>query len=565
MPGPRQHESPERASSRSTALKQQRSSVISSAGSASSRVSHQGTKSFLNDTRASLGPLVRGSVRGSRMTNRGAEPPPSNIHRVLDEDGKDRTPKPLVQRPTAPGYPAGPGRPETLPGGNNRSTRNSRMSSRVSTMSLQLRGSVMASAIGPMALEAALANFANSGLNMPELTLDEDDSGIHNLDMQVHQWEMQGPHATGEAAADPETRQDAFPAAAGHDEEAVGMGTVLEELGLSKTLRPLPAESALDSAKGSGALGRKQTSSRSSAASRRTTQQDPRASMSAQSVMSERASISSARNSYAPSFARSTRQSFVPANSKGGSIRMSKLVGGTESEWPLAALPPPPPPNPLKKLPAIIPVEDLQGYSLEGRWDSQAGTADAASQLADSRNEAPRDQNGIVNFIAGSLDIVWQWAHHLTQGLSVTAMSWNKVNSSILAVGYGQLAFGASQKGSVCVWSLKNPSSPLWAFATPVGVTALDWATNSPNLLALGFSNGTIAVHDARTRQVEPSMQTWHSSGAHSDPVWQLQWVDRGAEAEEVLVSVSTDGRVCQWSTSQASSVLVKREGSSHG
>ncbi len=52
-------------------------------------------------------------------------------------------------------------------------------------------------------------------------------------------------------------------------------------------------------------------------------------------------------------------------------------------------------------------------------------------------------------------------------------------------------------------------------------------------------------------------MQTWHSSGAHSDPVWQLQWVDRGAEAEEVLVSVSTDGRVCQWSTSQASSVLV--------
>ncbi len=72
-------------------------------------------------------------------------------------------------------------------------------------------------------------------------------------------------------------------------------------------------------------------------------------------------------------------------------------------------------------------VEDLQGYSLEGRWDSQAGTADAASQLADSRNEAPRDQNGIVNSIAGSLDIVWQWAHHLTQGLSVTAMSWNKV------------------------------------------------------------------------------------------------------------------------------------------
>jgi hypothetical protein len=62
--------------------------------------------------------------------------------------------------------------------------------------------------------------------------------------------------------------------------------------------------------------------------------------------------------------------------------------------------------------------------------------------------------------------------------------------------------------------------------------------------------------------QVEPLMQTGHSSGAHRDPVWQLQWVDRGAEAEEVLVSVSTDGRVCLWSTSQASisHILGRRE-----
>ena len=43
-----------------------------------------------------------------------------------------------------------------------------------------------------------------------------------------------------------------------------------------------------------------------------------RASVSAQSVLSERASISSTRNSFAPPSARSTRQSYLPANSKGG-------------------------------------------------------------------------------------------------------------------------------------------------------------------------------------------------------------------------------------------------------
>ena len=60
------------------------------------------------------------------------------------------------------------------------------------------------------------------------------------------------------------------------------MGAVLEELGLSNTLRPLPAD-APENAKAPGALQRKHTSSRSTAASRRTTQtmqQDPRCSTS---------------------------------------------------------------------------------------------------------------------------------------------------------------------------------------------------------------------------------------------------------------------------------------------
>ncbi len=62
---------------------------------------------------------------------------------------------------------------------------------------LQLRGSVMASALGPMALEAALANFANSGLNMPELTLDEDDSG----ELHIRSVFQASPGADRKAAA----------------------------------------------------------------------------------------------------------------------------------------------------------------------------------------------------------------------------------------------------------------------------------------------------------------------------------------------------------------------------
>ena len=42
------------------------------------------------------------------------------------------------------------------------------------------------------------------------------------------------------------------------------------------------------------------------------------------------------------------------------------------------------------------------------------------------------------------------------------------------------------------------------------------------------------------------------SSGKHTGPVWQLKWIEKergsGDERAEVLVSISQDGRITQWS-----------------
>ncbi len=42
------------------------------------------------------------------------------------------------------------------------------------------------------------------------------------------------------------------------------------------------------------------------------------------------------------------------------------------------------------------------------------------------------------------------------------------------------------------------------------------------------------------------------ASGKHTGPVWQLRWIEKergsGDERAEVLVSVSQDGRITQWS-----------------
>ncbi len=77
-----------------------------------------------------------------------------------------------------------------------------------------------------------------------------------------------------------------------------------------------------------------------------------------------------------------------------------------------------------------------------------------------------------------------------------------QVRKDVLAVGYGHFNFGPQQPGLVAFWSLKNPGHPLWTFPTRSGVTAVDFATQSPSMLAVGLYDGTLAVHDVSTRQV---------------------------------------------------------------
>ena len=60
-------------------------------------------------------------------------------------------------------------------------------------------------------------------------------------------------------------------------------------------------------------------------------------------------------------------------------------------------------------------------------------------------------------------------------------------------------------------------------FETVSGVTALDFCTSSPNILALGLYSGAVAVYDVRQKQGTPSMESDAATGKHSDPVWKVR------------------------------------------
>ncbi|CEM01530.1 unnamed protein product [Vitrella brassicaformis CCMP3155] len=145
---------------------------------------------------------------------------------------------------------------------------------------------------------------------------------------------------------------------------------------------------------------------------------------------------------------------------------------------------------------------------------------------------------------------------NLTKDMSVTCAEWNVANQDLLAVGYGEMSAVPTEglDGLVLFWSLKNPTYPERVLKTKTGVTGLHFSSVHPNLVAAGTHDGTVAIWDLRRPQDQPILESGASISAnsdrkHTDVVWDLKWVDQGADKvpREFLASVSSDGRVYQW------------------
>ncbi|KAH9589566.1 WD repeat-containing protein 78, partial [Schistosoma haematobium] len=146
---------------------------------------------------------------------------------------------------------------------------------------------------------------------------------------------------------------------------------------------------------------------------------------------------------------------------------------------------------------------------------------------------------------------LWRFQCSMTKGHNISDMAWNKQNPNILAIGYGQFDYDNQQKGLICCWSLKLIEYPERYYETPSSVTAIGWSKIHANLLAVGMFNGVVFIYDVRKNDPLPVIDTTHASGRHLGPVRKLQWIFKESglaeNLQEVLVSVSNDGRVTQW------------------
>uniref|UniRef100_A0A8D2KJB0 Uncharacterized protein n=1 Tax=Urocitellus parryii TaxID=9999 RepID=A0A8D2KJB0_UROPR len=160
----------------------------------------------------------------------------------------------------------------------------------------------------------------------------------------------------------------------------------------------------------------------------------------------------------------------------------------------------------LKELEPEEPKEVLEGEKLE-----------------EVEEEVKEEEEEIEELEPANLERLWSFSCDLTKGLNISSLAWNKTNT----------------------W-------PERIYQSPYGVTAVDFSIGTPNLLAVGYHNGTIAVYNVQSNTDVPILDSSESPRKHLGPVWQLQWIEQdrgttGDDKREILVSISADGRISKW------------------
>ena len=161
----------------------------------------------------------------------------------------------------------------------------------------------------------------------------------------------------------------------------------------------------------------------------------------------------------------------------------------------------------------------------------------------------------------GTLLPLWNFLCEVDKRKQVTAMAWSPSYPDLFMVGYGSYDFMRQGPGLVACFSIKNPSYPEILYQTDTGVLSLDIHKSHPSLMAVGMYDGTVAVYDLSSlhkKSNNPASQASlalfkasQKSGKHLDPVWQVVWGPDDLDGHLNFYSISSDGRVSQWTLLQ--------------
>lgn len=142
-------------------------------------------------------------------------------------------------------------------------------------------------------------------------------------------------------------------------------------------------------------------------------------------------------------------------------------------------------------------------------------------------------------------------SERLTESRPVNALSWSPHFPDLLAVAYGSKSHPSVEDdpGLVCIWSLALPSRPEFTLTSGSPVLTVVPDKTNPAIFYGSSYSGTVQMWDTRAPHRSPVQRTpLISTKGHNYPVYSLAQMGDGKGNN--LVSISTDGKACTWTTS---------------
>ncbi len=153
------------------------------------------------------------------------------------------------------------------------------------------------------------------------------------------------------------------------------------------------------------------------------------------------------------------------------------------------------------------------------------------------------------------------------ENLQITGLKWNATGTTVF-VGYGRYDHESvcTHKAAFCTWNIDrlklNPNKPDMVFETSFCISSLATHPEYPSVVAVGFFNGEIQVHNIRETDTLAAAVT-DKREMHKDEVTSLKWIKdyRASKKKYLLMSGSKDGKILIWNPMPAKSQLKVIDG----
>jgi dynein intermediate chain 1 len=150
---------------------------------------------------------------------------------------------------------------------------------------------------------------------------------------------------------------------------------------------------------------------------------------------------------------------------------------------------------------------------------------------------------------------LWEFRSDALSGCGVTLIRWNPAITDLFASVYGPITTANDksqpQRGFLCTWTLKNQSTPRSVVELSAPALSLDWNTVNPTLIAVGSSDGNIAIFNARNLSPIPLFSTYKSPDRHASGVTVVKWLPADTSGNYTVLSGGLDGRILMWTLIQ--------------